>query len=122
MSCGNGGDGGLMGFTRDQVIGKKRPVPVQKVQVPEWGDSVYVRKLSGAECEQWDAIREENDGHPANSWARLAVMVASDENGNRVFTDADATGLGNDPVHTNAIVKIINLGSEFNQRRSEDVE
>jgi hypothetical protein len=109
-------------FSRNDIIGKKRPVKVQKAEVPEWGGEVYVRKLSGAECELWDAIRDENDGHPANSWARLAVMVASDEHGNRVFTDADAAVLGNDPAHTDAIIRIINLGSAFNQQRAGDLE
>lgn len=111
-----------MSFSRTDIIGKKRPVPVQKIDVPEWGDEVYVRKISGAECEAWDIIREENDGRPVNSWARLAVMVVSDADGNRVFTDADAEIIGHDPAHTDALLKVVRIGSEFNQRRGDDVE
>lgn len=108
-------------ITREDIIGKKRPVPVKKIDTPGWGE-VYVRKLSAAERVLGDYIRMENDGKPANWHARLAVLWASDEYGNRIFTDADATALGDDPAHADAIAAICAAGFEFNAMRDADHE
>lgn len=109
-----------MSFTRDQVIGKKRPVPVEKVNANGWGEEVYVRKLSAAELVRWEFLCSENNRQPVNYQARLAVLFASDENGNRVFTDIDADALGNDPAHADAIAAVFGAGLAFNSMRAED--
>lgn len=109
-------------FTRDQIIGKKRPVPVQKVDADGWGDAVYVRKLSAAERVRWEFICTENNRQPLNYQARLAVLFVSDENGNRVFTDADADVLGNDPANADAIAVVFESGLVFNAMRADDHE
>lgn len=111
-----------MSFSRNDIIGKKRPVPVQKIELPAWGEEVYVRKLSAAERVRWDFVCYENDRQPANYKARLAVLLAADADGNRVFTDADADELGNDPAHTDAIEEVFAAGLEFNRMGADDHE
>jgi hypothetical protein len=49
-------------------------------------------------------------------------MFASDENGNRVFTDSDADALGNDPAHADAISIVFNEGLAFNSMMADDHE
>lgn len=98
---------------RDDVIGKRRPTPVRKIEVPDWGEC-YVRKLSPSELCRASYIEKENDGQPENRFARIAVLLASDADGNRIFTDADAVELGSVPAHTMAVIAIYRAGDEFN--------
>lgn len=100
---------------RDDIIGKKRATPVTTATVPVWGE-IYIRRLSAAEAERIAKVLRENDGSPANWQARFAVLVVSDENGNRIFTDADATELGNDPSLSFVLPAICEAGDKFNDR------
>lgn len=103
---------------REDVIGKKRPVPVTKATVPVLGE-IYLRKLSAADSEKCADILREKDGRPVNWQARLAVMLIADENGNRVFTDADANELGSDPALADAISAACEAGDKFNERNTD---
>lgn len=104
-----------MTIKRDQIIGKKRPTPVKKLDsVPGWDGDIYVRKLSAKEVCTVDYIFHENDRRPDNWHARFAVLFAADENGNRVFTDDDAKTLGEDSAHADAVAAIVKVGLDFN--------
>lgn len=71
----------------------------EAVYVPQWGFNVYVRTLTGAELDAWQASLVNFDGkrprlQMANQRARLVVKCVVDEAGNRLFKDDEADALG----------------------------
>jgi hypothetical protein len=67
----------------------------QKVDVPEWGDFVYVRAITAEEREALAAkIQAEEKKSPSNIAGVICAFVISDDQGNRIFTDAQAAELG----------------------------
>lgn len=66
------------------------------VQVPEWGVSVWVWEMTGAEVESWrqSLMRkgkvELNPRAQRERTARLLCRVIRDEQGNRMYSDHDA--------------------------------
>ncbi|MCQ9178756.1 phage tail assembly chaperone [Streptomyces sp. IBSBF 2953] len=77
---------------------------IKPVDVPEWGGEVLVRGLTGMERDAYEAgiqqIRPKPDGsreihfNRDNARAKLLVKCLVDEQGNRLFKDADAPALG----------------------------
>lgn len=68
------------------------------VNVPEWGGDVYVRGLTGKERDQFEASMIDQRGKSQtvnlqNIRAKLAGLSICDENGKRIFTDADLAAL-----------------------------
>jgi len=85
-------------LTRDEILQRPDMAPV-KADVPEWGGVVYVRPLTGAERDSYEASQYTMQGdklerHLENLRARLLVRAICDESGKRLFTDADAPALG----------------------------
>ena len=90
----------------EQIL-QAQDLPREAVECPEWGKgqggkpvTVFVRKPSGLELDAWDNanVRVLPDGRREpdlnNASARLLVKVLEDENGRRLFTDAQAPLLG----------------------------
>jgi hypothetical protein len=82
---------------------------IEKVDVPEWGGSVYVRSLSGTERDAYEASiigTSANRDVPnlKNVRARLAVMTICDESGKRLFSDDEAATLGE--KNTTALLRV----------------
>ena len=69
----------------------KRELERVKVDVPERGDSVYVRKLLANEWASYEqgCVSDQEAGRPVLYKVRLVVVSACDEKGNRLFNDAD---------------------------------
>jgi hypothetical protein len=68
----------------------------ETIDIPEWGGAVNVRALTIAEGEAIGfAVREaRRRGEDTGSFsARLAAASIVDDNGNRIFTDADIVPL-----------------------------
>lgn len=63
--------------------------PLEAVDVPEWGGSVYVPVLSLSELDAMAKLQRNTD----NANALMAVRVIRDERGSRIFTDDDAAAL-----------------------------
>lgn len=74
--------------------------PTVDVDVPEWGGTVRVRGLTGAERDAYEValagVRPDGSKrlNLVNVRARLISMTVVDELGVRVFTDADVKDLG----------------------------
>ena len=72
-----------------------------EVDVPEWGGSVLVRSLTRREMDEWDASRwvAGPDGklvwNGENIEARFTALCAVDDEGNRLFDDAETLGTKN---------------------------
>lgn len=63
----------------------------EDVAVPEWGGTVRVRCLTGAEREEYDSfrLRAREKGDWRGVMARLLVLSLVDEQGQRLFAEAD---------------------------------
>ena len=82
-------------------------LPTEEVHVPEWVDAdgddlVYVRGMTGAERDEFEAsLWVDRDGQnvydPRNSTAKALVRCIVDADGNRIFGDRDANELGSQP-------------------------
>ena len=81
-----------MSLTRDAIL-TADDLPVLKVSTPEWGGDVFVRTLTAAENEHCQKIAKSTDCDRV-FLGRFAALVLCDEQGNRLFTDADGEALG----------------------------
>lgn len=86
-------------LTRDDILGTS--LRRETVEVPEWGGSVIVRCLTGAERDEYDSWRfnalvATNGSRPSlrNVRARLAALSIVNEQGERQFSDDDVLALG----------------------------
>ncbi len=67
-------------------------LPMEEVKVDEWGVSVYVRMLSAGEVRKYIALLM--DDKDDLNMVKVVILAACNEKGERIFTDADAEGLG----------------------------
>lgn len=88
-----------MSLTREDIL-QAQDLPVETVDVPEWGGTVRVRAMNAEEALQYSKLKVERDekGVPtgANEKLFMAALVALsvvDEIGNRLFTVGDAEAL-----------------------------
>jgi hypothetical protein len=93
-----------MALSRDGILGAV-DIKSEKVPVPEWGDEVIIRGLTGEELDAFQGsirqFRPTFDGkgmEPVliqdNMRAKLLVKCLVDEAGDRLFQDSDASALG----------------------------
>lgn len=109
---------------RDDILAKK-DLKTVKVEIPEWeGLTVYVRMLSGADRDKIEEITlvspKTNQLNYVNFRSRLAAVMACDENGNRIFSDADIVELGKKSGR--ALERIVMAGNELNGITQKDVD
>lgn len=80
-----------------QSIFASQDLKTEPVDLPEWGGALAVRTMTGAERDAWEASLSPAGGtgpNLANLRARLLVKCITNDQGERVFTDADADALG----------------------------
>ena len=93
-----------MALSRDGILGAV-DLQTEKVFVPEWGDDVIIRGLTGEELDAFQGsirqFRPSFDGKGMeqvlvqdNMRAKLLVKCLVDEAGERLFSDQDASALG----------------------------
>ena len=85
-------------LNKDSIL-QASDLVTEEVPVPEWGGSVYIRTMSGAERDSFEQsiIEGKTKGGNANMVnvrGKLAVRVLCDEQGDRIFLDVDAEALG----------------------------
>lgn len=80
---------------RDKIF-EARDIPTEAVEVPEWGVTVEVRGMTGADRSRLMdmAITESGDVDVKVIYPEIVISTAYDpETGERVFTDDDADAL-----------------------------
>ncbi len=98
-----------MHLSRDAIL-EAKDREVVEVDCPEWGGSVLVRGMSGKERDMFemslqdagDAVQVQRGragGRPpgrnlVNTRAKVVARCVVDDDGNRLFSDADVTALG----------------------------
>lgn len=85
-------------LNRDAIL-QTSDIRKELVSVPEWGGDVYVRSLTAAERDQFEASLivqrgKQQEINLKNARAKLAVLAICDEQGQRLFSDADLAEMG----------------------------
>lgn len=86
-------------LSRDDIL-KADDGRTEEVEIPEWGGTVLVRGMTGAERDRFEmSVLERGHGgrmvpNPANMRAKVIARCVVDGDGNRLFTDADIAALG----------------------------
>ena len=111
-------------LTKDAIL-KAEDLERKLVTVKEWGGDVYVRSMTAAERDDWEAglmasKTEDAKSNLRNLRARLTVICVVDEAGNRLFSDADAEALGQKSAR--AVDRIFSAAARLNALSSRDVE
>lgn len=87
-------------LTRDQIL-QANDLAKELVPVPEWGGDVWVRGMTGAERDKFEASIVQQKGQRNSSFnlvmtdirAKLASATICDESGIRLFSEADVKKL-----------------------------
>ncbi|KKK73275.1 hypothetical protein LCGC14_2895450 [marine sediment metagenome] len=111
-------------LSREQILAQTE-VRMVRENVPEWGGSVYVRIVSGAERDRFEASTQNQTGgghNLVNFRARFAAMVLCDDKGDALFTPADVEALGKLSSGGAALDRIFDAGRHLNRMTAEDVE
>ncbi len=105
-------------LTRDEIL-RHAELPKQTVSVPEWGGEVVVRGMTALEQDQYDleiAAAGRDTAKMAGFRARLVARCVTDENGKRIFSEADAAKLGEmfaaPIVRLTAIIRVLSASGE----------
>jgi hypothetical protein len=85
-------------LTKDAILAANDLV-TEDVEVPEWGGTVRVRTISGAERDAFEQAIVTRKGknvqtNLANIRAKMVALCVVDENGQRLFADKDVLLLG----------------------------
>jgi len=113
-----------MTLSRDQILGMD-DLRFEIVPVPEWGDSVRIRTLSGAERDRFEeSFVGKKGGTPETAFrnirARFVCLIVVDDDGNRIFSDNDAPEIGKKSAA--ALDRIFSAGQKLNGMSPNDVD
>ena len=115
-----------MGTLSKSQILSATDLPIEAVEVPEWGGTVHVRTLSSYERDQFEAATVKVRGRKtepnlANLRARLACLVICDEKGKPLFdVTEDARMLGD--KSSKALDRVLAVARRLNGMDDEAVE
>ena len=103
-------------LTKDQIISAD-DLLYEDVEIEEWGGSVRVRRMTGAERDAFDASIYEIKGKDVkvnreNYRSKLLVKVLVDENNTRLFSDKEIGELGKKSVQ--ALDKLFVVAQKVN--------
>ncbi|ROO51466.1 hypothetical protein EDC02_6344 [Micromonospora sp. Llam0] len=84
-------------LSRDQILGATDRT-FDEVPVPEWGGTVRIRSISGAERDSFEQSLLQQRGRDRkvnmrNARAKLIVLCAVDDAGRKMFTEDDISAL-----------------------------
>jgi len=108
-----------------EAILKAQDLPFEDVEVSQWGGTVRVRALTGAERDAFEQGIVEQRGKSAkmnlrNVRAKLVALTIVDEHGERIFADSDVEGLGKKSAL--ALNKVFEVAQRLSGIRPEDME
>jgi hypothetical protein len=114
-----------MRLSRDDILKAADNEP-EEVDVPEWGGTVLVRGMTGRERDAFEMsmLQPGRGGRrtidPANVRAKLVARCAVDDDGNRLFTDADVAELGGKSAA--AVDRVYAVAARLSGMGAEDQE
>lgn len=95
--------------------------PVERVEVPEWNGHVYLRTISGAERDAFEAesFRQDQPNYQ-NLRARYLALTLTNEQGNRLFTQKQVGELGKKAAPV--LDRLFTKAAKINAMSSSDVD
>ncbi|MFR9807063.1 hypothetical protein ACL02T_32920 [Pseudonocardia sp. RS010] len=114
-----------MALLTRQQIESADDLQTQDVDVPEWGGTVRIRPLTGRERDRLESSLMGTNGKVSTSKlalfrARVAAMCMIDEDGERLFGDADVEVLG--AKSAAALHRVAEAAQKLSGLSKEDVE
>lgn len=108
-------------LTRDAILGAQ-DLQTQDVEVPEWGGSVRVRMLSGAERDAYGRMLIGADGKPSMDGyrAKLLALCIVGEDGQPLFTPDDVNAL--ERKSAGALERVYQVAESLNALGAKAVE
>lgn len=111
-------------LNREQIL-QANDLETRDIDVPEWGGTVRVRALTGVERDALEASAIQGKGknrdvNLTNFRAKLCARAIVDEQGKRIFEDADIAALGR--KSSGALSKVYNLAAELSGISEADVD
>lgn len=112
-------------LTRDLILAALN-LPTKDVNVPEWGGTVRVRAMTGAERDAFEASLVPDEGEDkgkrfANMRARFCAAVIVGEDGRTpLFTEADIVALGN--TSAQALNRVFDAARKLSGFTGKDVK
>ncbi len=112
-------------LSRDAILAVE-DLPREYVEVPEWGGGVWVRTMTGSERDRWERQFVDEQGKPRKSTeiehlrAALVVHCVVDDNGQKLFDEADIPALG--AKSGKALDRLFAVAQRLNGFRKEDIE
>ncbi len=111
-------------LTKEQILSAEDR-KTKEVEVPEWGGNVLISELTAEdrdrfEAEFVDSKSKKGENPLFNIRARLAALTIVDENGNRLFNDADIKALGK--KSGSCLDKIFAVAQKINGIGNNDIE
>lgn len=113
-----------MALSKEQIL-KADDRKTKTVPVPEWGGDVIVKTLGGEERDSMEAEIVQTNGastsrNLVNFRSRLLVRAIVDEQGNRLFTDAEIADLAK---KSGAVLdRLYDAAIDLNKISAKDVE
>lgn len=78
-------------LTREQIFHSRDCDALEPVEIPEWGGTIYMARITVGEWEKLIALAHRDakakNGDPGLTNARAVCASARDEQGNRIFED-----------------------------------
>jgi hypothetical protein len=108
-------------LSREQILAAA-DLPRETVEVPEWGGSVIVSTMTGADRDAFEASVVTADGKPnlRNMRAKLVAASVVDESGARLFRASDIEALGGKSA--SALERITKAAQRLNRLGDEQLE
>jgi hypothetical protein len=112
-------------LTREQIIGADDRKTVD-VEVPEWGGTVRLRGMSGAERDEYEAgiisvgANGSREVNLKNMRARLVAFSCIDEAGEHMFSADDVSALGEKSAA--ALERVFDVARKLSGLADADVE
>lgn len=111
-------------LSRDAIL-KAQDLKRESVEVPEWGGSVLVRQMTASERDRFEARLFVGDGatrtiNQDNLRAKLCALCIVDEQGKRMFEDADIAALGGKSAA--ALNRVFDVAQRINGMGAEAVD
>jgi hypothetical protein len=115
----------LKTLSRESILTAAPPLAFETVEVPEWNVVVTVREMTGSERDSWEASILGDDGRRSeeamtNARAKLVVRSVVDDDGARVFGDADIEAVG--ALSARGLNRVFEVACRLSGLTSADVE
>ena len=111
-------------LSRDDILAAN-DLATEDIDVPEWGGTVRIQALTGAQRDAFEASVVKMNGQSrqynlTNLRARFVALSVVDDEGKRLFIDADVKQLG--AKSAGALQRVFNAAQKLSGMSDEDVE